>query len=261
MALLQRIVLWTNGVIALLAAIAVGLSSYYIYTYGDGDGFLWDRSTYLTLLLAGLLALVAAVLGIYGIRDPERRAGVLFIYWFLITVILLINYGGLYLFVGVTNALDQATSGELQEGGTVSDYLSRELQDYVLSIYTTCCLDDENCLNATTVNCTEAPICADDAEDGGLGQGCYTLASVAPSYEITSGFCNVLENFDDPFVGPVDQGKCGGGNSTQFQRDVLDAWDGSYLSTVAPWTLFSIFMTIVWLGATYYNACPKSAEK
>lgn len=168
------------------------------------------------------------------------------------------NGAGIYVFVTIFDTVSEATStGSVSNA--VQNYAAREVQDFILSTYTTCCISDENNCNAssTTTNCTLAETCPPDAPNGGLGLGCYTSAQSIPPFTISASICSFLANDVNPkIVGPVSSGLCGGGDPAAYVDAVFKWLDSNYLTVLVPWGIMVSLLFLNFLGACYYNISP-----
>lgn len=263
MALLYNIVYFTNGLMILLALVVIGFSGYGIYQFESAESSLFSTSTYIYLMVAGVFTIAAASLACCGIKNPRSHSGLLFLYYNLVLVILLLNGVGIYVFVTIFDTVQESTST-----GTVSNavqnYAAREVQDFILSTYTTCCTSSvANCptteANASVPsNCTLALTCPPDAANGGLGQGCYTSAQSIPPFTIGASICDFLANDVSPaIVGPADSGACGGGDPVAYVNAVFAWLNSNYLTVLVPWGIMVSLLFLNFLGACYYNLSPR----
>lgn len=258
MAILYNIVYFTNALMILLALLVIGFSGYGIYQFESSETSIFSTSTYIYLMIAGVFTIIAASLACCGIKNPRAHQGMLFLYYNLVLVILLLNGAGIYVFVTIFDTVSETTTT-----GTVSNavqnYAAREIQDFILSSYTTCCTNDlvGNCNATAGSNCTLALTCPPGAANGGLGLGCYTSAQTIPPFTIPSSLCTFFATqVSPPIVGAASGGACGGGDPQAYVDSVFAWLNSNYLTVLVPWSILVGLLFLNFLGACYYNISP-----
>lgn len=282
------VIMVVNWIIFVFGMLMVFFGIYALTTFGD-DAF-FSRQTYALMIVCGLLTFGMIYLACVGARDPENKPNYLFCYWCLVSILLIGNFIGFYYLRVFKDGLDR--TNEVDEGDGVLNVLenqvAKEAQDFMLSVYTTCCtgcVGVEGCedFNSTEITgevfcvesflaanvaegveieddeCIFAEICSADvlvalnASDG-LGLGCYTTLDEIPGFNVGVDTCTVFQELDingRNLVGPAESGSCGGGDPAKFVKDVVRYFDNNFFLIAFSWGTLIAFLSIAWLAAVF----------
>lgn len=279
-----------NLVIFLMSTAVLIYASVSIYDFeesGEDEG-LYSKDDYVWILLAGLFGIFLSLFACFAIQNQQRNYNMLFIYFIGLSVILCLNVAGLYFYVTFTSALDFTEDGNVE--AAVKTEIAQELEDYILSTYTTCCTgcptsEVSECqasfpnpstkfCNNTSANislvessdCLLATICTGSSVDK-LGSGCYLNAKgEIPSYAVSQSTCSFLEGAqtsdDKPsVVGPVSDGSCGNGNPSAYVEDLKEYLLANRNSIIAVLSITIIVVGLTWLGTFKMLLCPERRDR
>lgn len=253
-ALFSKIVQGSNVILLILSLVVLGLSANRIYNY-DEEGEVVDRSVYAGLVAASTLSVIAACFAIAGVRNPRDNAGLLFMYFFFLTFLLVTLSASVYIVGEFEDALEISLENETEDLSAADRYFAKRSQDFVVSAYQSCCVNSfENCGGNNT--CAPVVQCDTSLFNEGLGTGCLFEGSATNlPFEFSESFCNTSTDYAD-FLGPQSEGRCGGGDPQAFQNDVFDELDSTLTTYFGIGVTICLFLAINWVGTFYLNACP-----
>lgn len=288
MACLYRMIVFVNVMIFIFSAVVVGISASTIYTWdGSADG-LFTKGDFAWFLMSGLLGLIISIFGCLGARNPIGHYNLLFCYFFLLSIALILNLVGFYLYRVFVKNLEASASGDVSSAVRIE--AAKEFNDFLLSVYVVCC---SGCIQTSVPQCTstfnatrtsegycptsgapsenkdcDIPLICDQSQldvDEGLNQGCFINSVVIPAYEVFNNVCVFFDDFATTgkgraIVGPVSDQSCGSGNPAFFVKDVFSFMNKNYYLIATFWGFLTAILTLAWLGSLFILTCPTRYE-
>jgi len=266
-----------------MGVIILGYGAASIYNFNDNS--FYSKEGYVLLLFAGLMTSGLATAALCEMRRHDQRAvNKIFMYWCIMSVIMILNMAGFYYFrIFFGNA--EEPQGDISS--VVKNEVQKEFQDLVMSAYTSCCtgcdtgiptlgckdniaLPDGVCTDvdpAGTVNstaqCVYAVACDGSEADFGIGTGCYASATEIPSTTFGSDSCKTLTTDyfavdGKPLVGDPSNGfSCGAGSPQTWLSNVNDYILSYKTRVLAAWGFFIVICFIAWISAMMMILCPQ----